>query len=291
MPLQQLESANLRSHCKEIIETTELWLRRYLHDELHKKYGTNYFNVKRENGDNLIKSTITKDVLKRSQNAPLRFPRPVDALTLEETIKIICNPELYRNHFSKGLKFAFPDGREECFTFLSRLILPRNKLYHSNLISIREAEKIICYSRDVIDSLKIYYTETGVSEVFNVPSIYKITDSFGEIFTDENFIKTIPQQWIAAKPTNEKRDLSCGDTLRLEAFVDESFTETEYIVRWSHGLKPIGEGKVLNIKIEEKHIGETFSIRCTIIQNKEWHKFSSYDHRITLACYRVLPPT
>ena len=92
---------------------------------------------------------------------PERFSRIIDAAILDDCINIICNPNLFRRHFREAFKTAFPvgDSRDETRIFLKRLIKPRNLLYHANPISVRQAEQVICYSHDIIESLKKYYEE------------------------------------------------------------------------------------------------------------------------------------
>lgn len=99
----------------------------------------------------------------------------------------MCKPDLFKDHFHNAFSKAFPDGHAEARTFLNRLLVPRNNLAHANAISIRQAEQIICYSNDVIDSLKNYYREIGMHQTYNVPTILKVIDSFGNAFHRSQF--------------------------------------------------------------------------------------------------------
>ena len=83
-------------------------------------------------------------------------------MLLEDAIYIICKPELLKDHFRVPLAIAFPDGREEARTFLNRILAPRNNLAHANAISTRQSEQVVCYSNDVIDSLKQHYRAIGM---------------------------------------------------------------------------------------------------------------------------------
>jgi hypothetical protein len=67
-----------------------------------------------------------------------------------------------QTHFGIALKHAFPHGREEARTFLVRIMETRNSLAHVNAISSRTAEQVICYSNDIIDSLKHHYRDLGM---------------------------------------------------------------------------------------------------------------------------------
>ena len=42
----------------------------------------------------------------RKFNDPYRYPRLIDAMLLDDEIKIICNPYLYKIFFSKALPRA-----------------------------------------------------------------------------------------------------------------------------------------------------------------------------------------
>ena len=73
----------------------------------------------------------------------------------------------------------YPDGCDEARTYLKRLIPIRNKLSHSNPISIREAERVICYCNDFVDGIKIYFEKKGMGNMFNVPHAIRLNDSLG----------------------------------------------------------------------------------------------------------------
>jgi hypothetical protein len=62
-----------------------------------------------------------------------------------------------------------------------RLLDPRNRLYHSNPISLHEAEQVVCYSNDIIESLKQHYGAIGMQSEYNVPTNLKFSDSFGNL--------------------------------------------------------------------------------------------------------------
>ena len=180
--LSSIKDSEIRSICKEKIESLEHWLRRLIDDMLTPIYG-DYFSYTDTLGNRLIKKSLVQQVATRRANEPLRYPRNIDAVLLEDAVNIICKQDLYQNHFKPALVEAFPNGHDEAKTFFDRLLVPRNNLAHANAISIRQAEQIICYSNDVIDSLKIYYRAQGMQEAYDVPLILKVTDSFGNVFT------------------------------------------------------------------------------------------------------------
>lgn len=133
------------------------------------------------NGDRLIKNEIVKSLQARKANEPHRYPRLIDAVLLDDAINIISNPNLYNKHFHEIFKSAYPDGREEARTFMKKLIPARNSLSHANPISTRQAEQVICYSNNIIDAIKKYYTLKNMDNEYNVPLILKI-QTLSEMF-------------------------------------------------------------------------------------------------------------
>jgi len=278
--LNKLVEAEIRQACKERLESLERWLRRLIHDKLVEAYGSDYFKAKK-NGSQVIKTEISKNVFSRLEAEADRYARPVDALILEEETKIICRADLYKDHFSESLKFAFPQGNEVAATFLGRLHPPRNKLSHAHAISEREAEQVLCYSGDIISSLKQYYVECGMKSEYNAPSITRIVDSFGNemLKGGGNYCKT-PNSYLWP-----------GDQLTLICEVDAAFSPEEYEVKWytSHGMYAmgLGNGPVLTLKVDK--VSEIYPILCRVISNKSWHRHGDWDDTWTLH-YKVLPP-
>lgn len=226
MDLYSLTEDKRRVICKKCIESLEFWLRRIIHNSLTREYGDNYLEAKRKNGDNIINNEIRRRIMNRKNAEPVRYSRLIDASLLEDEIDIICNPDLFNKYFRIPLKLAFPEGREEARTFLKRLEAPRNKLYHANPISVRESEQVICYSNDIIQSLKEYYKMNHLEKEFNVPSIIKATDSFGNVF---HFNDDQKRYFLEKSPEFYLRP---GDTLTIELEIDPSFPESEYILDW-----------------------------------------------------------
>ncbi len=192
----------------------EYWLRRIIDDTLAPIYN-DYLNYSDEKGNRLIKNDIVKSLESRKVNEPHRYPRLIDAVLLDDAIDIICNPILYKKHFNEMFQQAFPDGREEARTFMKRLIPPRNSLSHANPISTRQAEQVICYSNDIIDSIKSYYSLKNMDNEYNVPLILKITDSFGNVF-HRNQLNTVHDGGIAKQFFDDpKYHLRVGDVLGI----------------------------------------------------------------------------
>ena len=54
------------------------------------KYGKNYFYYKLDDGNNLIKTEIIKHIEGRMKSDSSRFPRKIDAITLEHIEYFFC---------------------------------------------------------------------------------------------------------------------------------------------------------------------------------------------------------
>ncbi|MBO5701436.1 MAG: hypothetical protein J6S71_03250, partial [Clostridia bacterium] len=66
----------------------------------------------------------------------------------------------------------------------------------------------------------------------------------------------------------------------------------EYTIKWSmarHTAAELGNSHKLTLCFEPKDVSEAAYIYCTIVQNKEWHKYGDYDSKVTL-CVKILPP-
>lgn len=289
--LNKFTFEEIESSCKHKLTTLEHWLRRLIDNTLSYKFG-DYFYYTDENNNYIIKKSITDSAIKRKQKEPNRYSRLVDAILLDDAISIITNPKLYKEHFSNALKNAFPNGCSEAKTFLGRISEPRNNLAHANPISIRQAEQVLCYSNDVIDSLKAYYRDLSMQNYFNVPTVLSIRDSIGNSKSgyllrgnDDNNI------WVCFNE-NPERFLNVGDTLRIEVEVDQSFNEDEYLVEWTsdtpwYDKTPIGN--TVEIKISEKQVGQKFLVMCRVTSNKNWHRLGDKDDELDIL-YTVLPP-
>ena len=290
MPLHTFKEAELRQYCKEYIEALELWLRRIIDETLRTNYGDNYFEYQDANGANLISNPIRKEIEQRIQNEPERYTRPIDACLLESEIKIVTNPDLYRKHFKNVFQNAFPEGRDVLRRYLDRLVEPRNKLYHANPISVREAERIICYSNDIIDAVKDFYQAHNMSQDYNVPLIIKYSDSFGNVLYRNQFHG---DSFFGGKyidfSSKKEFTLRPGDKISMEVEIDPTFSNNEYTIEWSHFIKDQTGSNQLTYTIEVKDVGEAFSLRCSILSNKVWHKHQRFDDMLVVK-FKVLPP-
>jgi len=290
--LHNLKDAEMRSICRDKIESLEHWLRRLIDDTLIPIYG-DYFSYVDSKGNRLIRGSLSQQVENRRLSEPTRYPRKIDAVLLEDAVDIICKPELFKQHFRKALLEAFPDGREEARTFLNRMLIPRNNLAHANAISIRQAEQIICYSNDVVESLKKYYSELGMQQEYNVPLILKVTDSFGNVFARSQFGDCHDGGIAMSFLDKPNMFLRPGDTLTLELEVDPSFDSTSYKLTWASAKgfsTPLPDGYKAVIPVTNKQVSQQFDVQCRLTTNKEWHRMHMGADDFLLLYYKVLPP-
>jgi hypothetical protein len=286
-----LTDSEIRGLCKDRLEALEHWLRRLIDDTLTPTFG-DFFEHQDQQGNRLIRKGLSEQIDERRNREPQRYPRKIDAILLEDAVGIVCNPQLYSSHFRKPLLGAFPDGIQEARTFLNRLLSPRNHLAHANPISSRQAEQIICYSNDVIDSLKAFYVEQGLQSEYNAPQFLRVVDSFGRVFT-RGQMQAAPGGGAIVGPASDPRfTLRPGDTLTIEVDVDPSFSAESYSLTWNAGHTQSTENTGLKkavIHIGLKHVSETFIVRCTLMSNQEWHRHGTHDDTIAIF-YKVLPP-
>ena len=293
MPFHQLSDDQRRALCKAALDSLEIWLRRVIHFSLNSQYGSEYLDAcDATSGDKILKREIREKIKERAEGDRSRYPRYIDAALLDDEISIVCHPRLYASYFKPFFHHSFPNGNEHLRTCLERLVAPRNALAHSNPISVRQAEQVICYSHDVIDSIKHHMDTINMGKEFNVPKIIRVTSSSGAQFDDAQIHRTALGTGQIPLTDDPSRDLTVGDTLSIEVEVDPSFSPESYRIEWRHSPKiatgPPTIGNRLTIEFQNQHVGENFVIECTVISNKDWHRFGSYDHRVLMFA-RVLP--
>lgn len=287
-----MKDSEIRTQCWEKIESLEHWLRRLIDDTLTPVYG-DYFDFTDQAGNRLVKASLAQQVATRRASEPMRYPRNIDAVLLEDAVDIICKQDLYQKHFRQALRSAFPEGREEARTFLGRLLIPRNNLAHANAISVRQAEQIICYSNDLIDALKGYYRTLGMQETYNVPTILKVTDSFGHSFTRSQFGACHDGGIMMNFIDSPALFLRPGDILTLEVEVDPAFDSATYKLAWAStkqwGAASLDAAKAV-IPITNKQVGQQFDVQCRVTSDKDWHRMHMGCDDFLMLYYKVLPP-
>lgn len=288
MPLYNIPENELRDVCRRHIESLELWLRRLVHEEFLEVYGSDYLNRKAENGDSLIKEQVRDEIESRYTNEPSRFSRKIDAAQLDHLIYIICKETFYKENFRKVFSSYFL-SREMLRQFFNAIVEARHRLSHANPISVRDAERVICYSNDIVDALKAFYGKKSMEDEFNVPKIIRISDSFGMTALSGTMPKVEPGFAYINLYNDDKAALRPGDKLSLEVEVDPSFDPASYEICWLVPQRGKLSGRRLVLTIEETDVMAKFQINCRVIAKRPWHKFPGYDDEVKIR-YKVLPP-
>lgn len=294
-------NGDLRAVCRQEIEALEHWARRLIHEVFTEHYGHDYLTYKNENAEPLIKGEIVARINRMREEIPARFPRPIDAMFLGDIKYILCKKTIYDTHFKSALDDAYPQGNEEARIFLDRIEVIRNKLSHSNPISAREAEQVICYCHDFIDSLKAYYKATGKEKDYNVPTFIEATDSLGNIFLPSEGGGSLRRYIDTSTPVRGcdiDIKLRVGDIYGLSIIVDPAFDAGQYSVMWvvmsglmGDNYKKKWENTThIDIPIEIKMVGSYLDIRCYLTSKKEWHKHNTYDDSFEFNIHTILPP-
>lgn len=286
MPLYRYKESELRQFFKDYIESLELWLRRIINDTLSENYGVDYFECKNLNNENIISKDTRTSIKKRREHDPGKFARQIDACLLDDEIKIITKYELYGKHFKAVFENAFPQGVDVLRNYLNRLVSPRNQLYHANPISVRDAERIICYSNDIIDAIKEFYMINNMNNEFNVPLILKYSDSLGNIKYRDQFYNPVTKTVIVNLNNLPFRP---GDRFSCEIEIDSSFSKNDYNIEWTGVPSSSLMLNKLNYMFRNEDIGERFNISCKIISKKAWHRLNGHDDMLSILL-KVLPP-
>lgn len=288
MNLYSLNQNELKDICKNQIETFESWLKRLISEEMIKKYWADYFLTNDDKGDKVIKNEISKQVLDKFNEDNDKYNNnPINATTFDNLIDIISNPKHYV--IFKPYFWIYPFWVDVTKYFLGKLLDIRNMVYHSNPISVRDAEKLICYTNDIIDSFKKYYQEKNMWKEYNVPEFIKFNDSFWneKFLISENKWNLNTHNFYYYQ--DSKFYLRPWDKFSIEVFVDATFEEwKDYKIEWSICRK-IYQWKKISIEITEDMVSEKKLFTCKLIQNKNWHKYWNYDDEINFM-YKILPP-
>jgi hypothetical protein len=290
MPLHTIGEAELRERCRTLLEGLEVWLRRLIHDRLTEVYGPDYLTAKHGDGNNIIAGELRRRLSGRQAREPAHYARPIDAADLEDEVKILCNPNLYNQLFKDALADAFPVGREQAKVTLDRLLSPRNALSHGNPISVRQAEQVVCYTGDVIESLKRYYMNRNLGRQYNVPTVIRYSDSFGTSRHENEFRQEPGGPGFLLFDKDPTKHLRVGDILSMQVEIDPSFAPNDYEVRWEFlGAGQSLTGPKVTIEIQKRHVNERFEIQCYVTSKKDWHRFGGWDDFLAVT-FKVLPP-
>lgn len=287
-------TADKRTICKQKLESLEMWLRRLI-DESLSAINPDYL-CQPINGRPVLSKNKLSRIIARYRKDPHRFPAKIYATDFSHLIDIICHENLYDQFFHDPLSTCFPLGRQEAQDFLNRLIPHRNRLAHGHEISDRDAERLLCYSNDIIDSLKSSYERQGMTKKYNVPLILSVALWTGDIFRREQ-CQHIGGHIMLNLSKNQRFDCIVGDTITLEVEVDPAYEVSSYDIEWR--LLPSGGNYTKHVankfvvRLEEEQICEEFSVQCVIKgKNKKWYRLGSNKADDFLLFYvRVLPLT
>ncbi|WP_216601250.1 hypothetical protein [Ruegeria sp. HKCCD6604] len=248
-------------------------------------------DAKLPDGSFLLNSSIRKHINARMADQPERFARPIDAAMLDQAIAIISNPRHFDAHFRAPLERAFPLGDRHAKETLSRLIEPRNRLYHANPISTRQAEQIICYAGDTIDSIKAHYREIGMEKEYIAPMIIRLSDNYGSEYHEGDFQRNSTGRASLGIPGDAQLRLRPGDVYRAQVEIHNPDPESNYHVDWvitqNDGVTPSGTDLILNITTD--HVRKDFSIWCRVVSDKDWHRCGDVDDSLHIPL-KILPP-
>lgn len=273
----------IRNSAKETLESLEHWSRRIINDKFVEKYGKDYFDYKNESGENLVKGEILRNISDRMCENPNRFPRQIDAILMEDIAYFLCKDNFYNDFFKEMLENDF-SGKEEVRKRLETLKDIRNKLYHGNPISYREAEKAICYSHDFIDCYQAYYIKSGKEKEYNVPFFTKVEDSLGRCaYRDETRIDKLRLPYNGEK-------LRPGDVYKIWAEVDANFPEDFYEITWSMHDKVVAKGKEFVFVPTIDMVSSIEIVYCSLKTKRPWHKYRISDDSFSAVIGEVLPP-
>ena len=287
--LYSFSEEEIRSLCRVNIEAFEKWARTIIDSELTKNLGVNYFDLELAPNVPVVKKSIRDKTAQMMRSNPQRFHRKIDTLFLDEIIYLLCRNDLYKRFFKDFLDLIYPDGNAEARTYLNRLVPIRNCLSHSNPISIRDAERCICYTNDFIDGVKQYFYDKGEERVFNTPNSIKLNDSLGNEFqlNKDTMFESI---CINRTGTTQLHQFHLGERYSAWLTLDPSFTPEQYTIEWHIECgRHLGNDSRLDIEIAEDMIRERCPIYCTIKSTKSWHRYRGYDQQFAIV-FQVLPP-
>lgn len=279
----QFDEKEIRNSAKETLESFEHWSRRIINDKLVEKYGKDYFDYKLDNGESLIKNDIIRMVEDRMREDPKRFPRKIDAILLDDIAYFLCKDNFYRDLFKAILETDF-SCQKEVRIRVEKLKDIRNKLYHGNSISYREAEIAICYSHDFIDCYKAYYIKCGKEQEYNVPFFTKVEDSLGRCgYRDETKSESLSLGV-------DKNKFRPGDIYKIWVEVDANFPDDFYEITWWMHDKKVGTGKEFVFKPTVEMVSSIFFVYCSLTTKRAWHKYKTHDDGFNIFIGEVLPP-
>lgn len=298
--LMPSDESGLRSFCNRKLETLEHWSRRLITDTFAESYGKEYWDATLPGGQPLVKAEIKSGVNSRMASDPGRYPRWIDAVLLDDVRYFLCRDDLYKAYFKEVFE-PFYSGRNELESVFGRLVDVRNKLSHGNAISDHEAERVLCYSDDIIGCYKSHYSTLGKARKYNVPFFTRAQDSLGNEFVRERPEHTWEIMRLPYSDRWEKIELRSGESYKIWVEVDGAFPEDSYSVEWlvkCGNRREQGSGNVAEVVLTDSDVSLFLQIHFTLKTTNSWHKHAvefnrslDYDDRIEWsAADAILPP-
>src|ERR1035437_142848 len=125
-------------------------------------------------------------------------------------------------------------------------------------------------------ALKQHYGAIGMQSEYNVPTILKFSDSFGNLCLRNQMTPGVTGGVIINLSNQPTNILWPGDVLTVEIEVDPAFDPTNYTIRWAclpeDFFKPISSEPKAIINITTRHVAELMVIQCKISSHNEWHR-------------------
>lgn len=257
---------DLKGICRNTLDSLEKWLKELIIRTFTDTFGDDFYNIKLD-GNDIIARKVKEDIENRMKNNN-KIKSPISAMYLGEVRDILIQKRFYNKIFKNVFNNDNMDKRI-LSRYLDKLINIRNDISHAREISVRDAEKCICYSNDIIDEIKCFYKRKGSENMFNAPTIIAFQDSLGMKYEVNEHQIFIP----IGQRENENHIFHCGDTYWIEVIVDSSFEPSEYTIDWNinSNYNMTEHNKRLNITIDKNLIGPGNRISCTIISKKDWH--------------------
>lgn len=295
-----LSESEARDLCRHQLDAMEHWARRLIDETFKKSYADDYFNFKTSNGALLLKKEMRDRIEGRINDDPIRFPRKIDAIVIEDLVYFFCKEDFYRNHF-KDVFEPFYSGVSEVRSVIERISKIRNKISHGNHISQHEIEQCVCYTNDFIDVFREYYKKIGREKEYNVPTFLVAKDCLGNcVVRKESSVNWEIRSWKISPDGKAKvLQLRSGDSYRLELEVDSSFSEDFYEIKWCVylGISPSdciarGKGKTIEFTVNDEAVSLSPTIFVALTTKRSWHRsgYSKCDDVVYVYLDPVLPP-
>jgi hypothetical protein len=280
--LGEIGETHRREISRRHIESLESWLRRVIDHQLRAAYKANYESAVMAGGNPIIPPKIKTQVDQRIATEPHRYPRWIDATQLNEVIRIIQH--LYRLHFSPVFAPTLPEVVVDFA--LDRLNEHRNPLMHGGACSTRMLEQSICYTNDITDACKRFFTDMKKEKQFDAPTFTRFVDSAGNVF---HITAPEGQSSIFDARKGNVGIFQVGNIVTFEVEVDETYSPDTYKIFWNTfwGVQG-GNGSRFTVELTDKNVSVQEEVRATLVSNNAWHRNGVHDDFISVM-YCVLP--